>query len=38
MACALPGHVPKTMRFREVAYDVKDVIGKTGIGSAGLPT
>ncbi len=27
-------------RFREIAYDVKDVVGKTGsgIGSAGLPT
>ena len=30
--------IPKTMRFREVAYDVKDVIGNTGIGSEGLPT
>jgi hypothetical protein len=24
------------MRFREVAYDVKDVIGRTGIGLADL--
>jgi uncharacterized protein (DUF2252 family) len=32
--------IPKTKRFREIAYDVKDVIGKNavGIGSAGLPT
>ena len=31
--------IPKTKRFREVAYDVKDVIGRkgAGIGSAGLP-
>jgi uncharacterized protein (DUF2252 family) len=31
--------IPKTKRFRGIAYDVKDVIGKTGlgIGSAGLP-
>ena len=32
--------IPKTQRFRGIAYDVKDVIGKTGfgIGSAGLPS
>jgi uncharacterized protein (DUF2252 family) len=32
--------IPKTKRFRGIAYDVKDVIGKTGfgIGSAGLPS
>ena len=32
--------IPQTKRFRGIAYDVKDVIGKTGagIGSAGLPT
>ena len=32
--------IPNTKRFRGIAYDVKDVIGKTGagIGSAGLPT
>ena len=31
--------IPKGKRFREVAYDVKDVVGRTGfgIGSAGLP-
>src|SRR6185503_18218332 len=31
--------IPKTKRFRGIAYDVKDVIGKSGmgIGSAGLP-
>jgi uncharacterized protein (DUF2252 family) len=31
--------IPKTKRFRSIAYDIKDVIGKTGlgIGSAGLP-
>ena len=31
--------IPQTKRFRGIAYDVKDVIGKTGsgIGSAGLP-
>ena len=31
--------IPETKRFRGIAYDVKDVIGKTGlgIGSAGLP-
>jgi uncharacterized protein (DUF2252 family) len=31
--------IPKTKRFRGIAYDIKDVIGKTGmgIGSAGLP-
>jgi uncharacterized protein (DUF2252 family) len=32
--------IPKSKRFREVAYDVKDIVGKTGfgIGSAGLPS
>lgn len=32
--------IPKAHRFRGIAYDVKDVIGKTGfgIGSAGLPS
>jgi uncharacterized protein (DUF2252 family) len=32
--------IPKTQRFRGIAYDVKDVIAKTGfgIGSAGLPS
>ncbi len=31
--------IPTTKRFRGIAYDVKDVIGKSGmgIGSAGLP-
>ncbi len=31
--------IPKAQRFRGIAYDVKDVIAKTGfgIGSAGLP-
>ncbi|OBI82835.1 DUF2252 domain-containing protein [Mycobacterium asiaticum] len=31
--------IPETKRRREVTYDVKDVVGKTGfgIGSAGLP-
>ena len=31
--------IPETQRFRGIAYDVKDVIAKTGIGigSAGLP-
>jgi uncharacterized protein (DUF2252 family) len=31
--------IPKTKRFRGIAYDIKDVIGKSGlgIGSAGLP-
>jgi uncharacterized protein (DUF2252 family) len=31
--------IPETKRFRGIAYDVKDVIGKSGmgIGSAGLP-
>jgi uncharacterized protein (DUF2252 family) len=31
--------IPKTQRFRGIAYDIKDVIAKTGfgIGSAGLP-
>lgn len=32
--------IPETKRFRGIAYDIKDVVGKTGhgIGSAGLPT
>ena len=32
--------IPRTQRFRGIAYDVKDVIAKTGfgIGSAGLPS
>ena len=32
--------IPKTKQFRGIAYDVKDLIGKTGfgIGSAGLPS
>lgn len=32
--------IPRTKQFRGIAYDVKDVIGKTGfgIGSAGLPS
>ncbi|MGE5696416.1 MAG: DUF2252 domain-containing protein [Candidatus Sericytochromatia bacterium] len=32
--------IPETKRFRGIAYDVKDIIAKTGygIGSAGLPT
>jgi uncharacterized protein (DUF2252 family) len=32
--------IPKSKRFREIAYDVKDLVGKSGfgIGSAGLPT
>ena len=32
--------IPKSKRFREIAYDVKDVVGRTGfgIGSAGLPS
>jgi uncharacterized protein (DUF2252 family) len=31
--------IPKTKRFRGITYDIKDVIGKSGmgIGSAGLP-
>jgi uncharacterized protein (DUF2252 family) len=31
--------IPETKRFRGIAYDVKDVVGKSGlgIGSAGLP-
>ena len=31
--------IPETKRFRGITYDIKDVIGKTGmgIGSAGLP-
>ena len=35
-----PGHHPEVKRFREVAYDVKDIVGSTGfgIGSAGLPS
>jgi uncharacterized protein (DUF2252 family) len=34
------GTIPQTQRFRGIAYDVKDVITKTGfgIGSAGLPS
>ncbi len=33
------GTIPQTKRFRGIAYDIKDVIGKAGlgIGSAGLP-
>jgi uncharacterized protein (DUF2252 family) len=43
VAAAFDGYqqtIPKSKRFRGVAYDIKDVIGKTavGIGSAGLPT
>lgn len=32
--------IPRTKQFRGIAYDVKDVIGKSGfgIGSAGLPS
>ncbi|MBA3252021.1 MAG: DUF2252 domain-containing protein [Geodermatophilaceae bacterium] len=32
--------IPETKRFRGIAYDVKDVVGKTGfgVGSAGLPS
>jgi uncharacterized protein (DUF2252 family) len=32
--------IPKSKRFREVGYDVKDIVGRTGfgIGSAGLPS
>ena len=32
--------IPESKRFREVAYDVKDIVGRTGfgIGSAGLPS
>lgn len=31
--------IPRTKRFRGIAYDIKDVVGKSGmgIGSAGLP-
>jgi uncharacterized protein (DUF2252 family) len=31
--------IPETKRFRGIAYDIKDVVGRTGmgIGSAGLP-
>ena len=31
--------IPETKRFRGIAYDIKDLVGKTGmgIGSAGLP-
>jgi uncharacterized protein (DUF2252 family) len=31
--------IPETKRFRGIAYDIKDVVGKSGlgIGSAGLP-
>lgn len=34
------GTIPKAQRFRGIAYDIKDVISKTGfgIGSAGLPS
>jgi uncharacterized protein (DUF2252 family) len=34
------GTIPETQRFRGIAYDIKDVITKTGfgIGSAGLPS
>jgi uncharacterized protein (DUF2252 family) len=32
--------IPKGKKFREIAYDVKDIVGRTGfgIGSAGLPS
>ena len=32
--------IPKSKKFREIAYDVKDIVGRTGfgIGSAGLPS
>ena len=32
--------IPESKKFREVAYDVKDIVGRTGfgIGSAGLPS
>lgn len=32
--------IPKSKKFREVAYDVKDIVGRSGfgIGSAGLPS
>ena len=32
--------IPKSKLFRDVAYDVKDIVGRTGfgIGSAGLPS
>ncbi|MFI5509602.1 DUF2252 domain-containing protein [Mycobacterium sp. NPDC051804] len=32
--------IPRSKKFREVAYDVKDIVGRTGfgIGSAGLPS
>ncbi len=32
--------IPQSKKFREVAYDVKDIVGRTGfgIGSAGLPS
>jgi uncharacterized protein (DUF2252 family) len=32
--------IPKSKKFREVAYDVKDIVARTGfgIGSAGLPS
>src|SRR5690349_20993385 len=32
--------IPESKRFREVAYDVKDIVGRSGfgIGSAGLPS
>ncbi|OBK77668.1 DUF2252 domain-containing protein [Mycobacterium sp. 1274761.0] len=37
---AYQNSIPKSKRFREVAYDVKDIVGRTGfgIGSAGLPS
>ncbi len=32
--------IPKSKKFREITYDVKDIVGRTGfgIGSAGLPS
>src|SRR5215218_51165 len=32
--------IPKSKKFREIAYDVKDIVGRSGfgIGSAGLPS
>jgi uncharacterized protein (DUF2252 family) len=32
--------IPRSKKFREVTYDVKDIVGRTGfgIGSAGLPS
>ena len=37
---AYQASIPESKRFREVAYDVKDIVGRTGfgIGSAGLPS